>query len=394
MDKAARCNLTHFIPSNFFSNSKDEYIPHEEVSHSSESSDQEIASHVTPKRARKRRRCENQWHRHQKKKPRTEGKEYVGHRNNLVHPSRKLKEYNHRCRYKCNENIPETDKQELFNNFYELPSYDLQTSFLSSCIKKEDVARTKLGAKNNRKFSTKIMLSNKRVCKAFFLKTFDITNRRFTTVCQKTGRLGICETDKRGKASSVNKIDENTRNAIIQHIKLFPRYKSHYFRKDNSETRYLSPDLNITKIKTKLELHERRAEKAVQCKKTDIESHKSANDTVVICFDLQQTLLTPLLTTSKVFYLRQLWTYNFGVHNLISGEADMFTWDETVSSRGSQEIGSCLMQYIKTLPSNITKIIAYSDSCGGQNKNKNICKLFMFLVKATQITKNTYRFHS
>lgn len=64
---------------------------------------------------------------------------------------------------------------------------------------------------------------------------------------------------------------------------------------------------------------------------------------------------------------------------MITDKADMYVWDETVASRGTQEIGTCLIHYITNiLPPSITKTIAYSVSCGGQNKNKNITKLFMF----------------
>lgn len=203
--------------------------------------------HITPKSTRKRRRRESEWKRNARKRLRTEGKEYVGHKNK-VRKCRKLEEYNHMCRYKCNQNIPESDRQKLFDEFYKLPSYDLQSSFLSSCIKKDVVARRSQQTENHKTFSTKITLLNKRVCKPFFLKTFDISNRRFTTVCEKTSSLGICKTDKRGKASSVNKINQETRNAVIQHIRMFPKYKSHYSRKDNMNTRYLSPDLNIAKL--------------------------------------------------------------------------------------------------------------------------------------------------
>lgn len=274
-------------------------------------------------------------------------------------------------------------------------------------------------------------------------------------VCKKTDALGICEVDQRGKQPSVNKIDQDTRDFVIQHIKLFPRYRSHYSRKDNSNTRYLCPELNITKLyslykehcvennkvpaklsyyrrifntefnlrfhkphtdtcsrcdslqniikhsaneasvnsaKIALEIHQRKANKATEAKDLDVTMHKNMTDTTVICFDLQQTLPTPLLTTSKVFYLRQLWTYNFCIHNLITGEAYMYTWDETVAGRGSEEIGSCLIHFIKLLLPNVTKLIAYSDSCGGHNKNKHICKLFMFLTKATHLEEIHHKF--
>lgn len=150
----------------------------------------------------------------------------------------------------------------------------------------------------------------------------------------------------------------------------------------------------------------------MESKLKDIENSKTVNNTAVICFDLQKTLPTPLLTTNKVYYLRQLWTYNFCIFDLINGVSKMYVWHESVASRGSQEIGSCLLhvsflsfyllkvshnqlfsfQFMKSLPPNITKVIAYSDACGGQNKNKNIAKLFMHIVRSTNIEQIDHKF--
>ncbi|CAH1106990.1 unnamed protein product [Psylliodes chrysocephalus] len=149
----------------------------------------------------------------------------------------------------------------------------------------------------------------------------------------------------------------------------------------------------VNTAKVSQTVHHRKAEKARESKQNDSNVNKESTDTFVICFDLQQALPTPHITTSKVFYLRQLWTYNFCIHNLVTGKSDMYVWDETIASRGSQEIGSCLIHYItNAVPQNVTKIIAYSDSCGGQNKNKNIAKLFMYLVKATRIQEIHHKF--
>ncbi|CAH1113385.1 unnamed protein product [Psylliodes chrysocephalus] len=60
--------------------------------------------------------------------------------------------------------------------------------------------------------------------------------------------------------------------------------------------------------------------------------------------------------------------------------------------RESQEIGSCLFHFIKNLPEHITKIVAYSDACGSQNKNKNISKLFMHIVHTTHIERIDHTF--
>uniref|UniRef100_A0A6P7FWF9 Uncharacterized protein LOC114334843 n=1 Tax=Diabrotica virgifera virgifera TaxID=50390 RepID=A0A6P7FWF9_DIAVI len=107
----------------------------------------------------------------------------------------------------------------------------------------------------------------------------------------------------------------------------------------------------------------------------------------------RKNLATPLLTTNKIYYLRQLWTYNFCIHEVISGKSYMYTWNETTAARGSQEVGSCLVKYSKQLPPGVKHLVAYSDSCGGQNKNKNIAKLFMYVVQCTSLERIDHKFY-
>lgn len=90
--------------------------------------------------------------------------------------------------------------------------------------------------------------------------------------------------------------------------------------------------------------------------------------TVAICFDLQKMMPTPKIKNSKAYYLRPLWTYNLNIHNLISGTANMYMWHEGQAGRECQDVASCLLNFIKTLPSHIKHIIAFSDNCGGKIK--------------------------
>lgn len=57
----------------------------------------------------------------------------------------------------------------------------------------------------------------------------------------------------------------------------------------------------------------------------------------------------------------------------------MYVWNESIASRGGQEIGLCLLKHITNhVSSDVSEIIAYPDRCGGQNKN---IKLTMLLKK-------------
>ncbi|XP_055326463.1 uncharacterized protein LOC129580251 [Sitodiplosis mosellana] len=114
--------------------------------------------------------------------------------------------------------------------------------------------------------------------------------------------------------------------------------------------------------------------------RNDIEAAiESKGKTAVLTFDLQKTLETPSLTTSVVFYKRQLWTYNLCVYDEIEKKGYMYVWAENIASRGGQEVGSCLIKHLNNHISNeTTKIILNSDSCPGQNRN---IKLTLFLKK-------------
>lgn len=114
------------------------------------------------------------------------------------------------------------------------------------------------------------------------------------------------------------------------------------------------PDANGSTV-TERELHHRK----VECAKAQIDKAKEGIKTdsshVAICFDLQKTLPTPVLTCTKVYYSRQLWTYNLCVHNLGSGNAYMFLWHEGQASRGCEEIMSCLLKVYRIIaPKNYT----------------------------------------
>lgn len=118
------------------------------------------------------------------------------------------------------------------------------------------------------------------------------------------------------------------------------------------------------KLQSDLELHRRKAELARMCKKEDMELAKGDDAVKVITFDLQRTLPTPLITSNIAYYSRQLWTFNFGIHEDI-GLARMYVWDESVASHGSRELGSCLMNFVSSIPDSIKHVIGWSDSCGG-----------------------------
>lgn len=113
--------------------------------------------------------------------------------------------------------------------------------------------------------------------------------------------------------------------------------------------------------------HHNDAEEAYNIKKQDIAT--SSDNHCVLEFDLQQCLPTPSLESSVAFYKRQLWTFNFTIHDTRSSIASNYTWNETLAKRGANDIGSSLYHYLNNLPSNVSYVTMYSNCCPGQNKN-------------------------
>ena len=100
--------------------------------------------------------------------------------------------------------------------------------------------------------------------------------------------------------------------------------------------------------------HQEKASQGYSSLQTDTDTTKQVNNHWLITFDLMQNLPVPTLTHGSMFCSRQLWVYNFGIHNATSNSASMYIWDETIASRGVDEICSCLQRYNEILPSENT----------------------------------------
>ena len=93
------------------------------------------------------------------------------------------------------------------------------------------------------------------------------------------------------------------------------------------------------------ELHLVKAKHSYQQLKEDSALEKSDPNVLVLTFYLQQSLPTPVLITNIIFYKRQLWTYNLGIHNCRSESGHMYLWHDGMASHGAQKIASCILKY-------------------------------------------------
>lgn len=140
----------------------------------------------------------------------------------------------------------------------------------------------------------------------------------------------------------------------------------------------------------KQETHHEAADLAYAEKTKDKERALSDNSITCFAFDLQQCLPTPHLQTSVSFYKRLYWTFNLSFHDLATNEATCYLWHETIANRGANEIASCIYKQILNLPDNITTVILYSDTCGGQNKNSHVAAMFLYLLQVKPSIKEIH----
>ena len=287
--------------------------------------------------------------------------------------------------------------------------------------------------------------SKKRVCQKFFCKTFAISFRVVDTALAGRGESGaFVGGDKRIGRPAPNKINEDRLQHIRDHINSFPKVLPHYCRK-NTQKQYLSPDLNIKQmyrlyrddycvrmkispvkehkyrdvfthefnlrcftpkkdqcslcnsyyeatgedplLAKKWEEHKQREKESMEEKANDKQRVSKDNTTsfAAVSFDLEAVLVTPHAGDAQIYYKRKLAVYNLTLYETASHQGYCYVWDETEGGRGSNEIGSALIDYLKNLPSTITHVATFSDTCSGQNRNVYVAAAMLF---ATQTIPN------
>ena len=244
----------------------------------------------------------------------------------------------------------------------------------------------------------------------------------------------------RGRRQPHNKTPVKAAEGVKAHIRSFPTMPSHYTRKD-TQREYLPSDLNIKKMhelyseeclkegkepvtsrmyrkifnenfnlsfhvpkkdqcstctvyrnkeaegslteaeEESYQQHLRRKERARKEKESDKEEAMRDPSKHVVTVDLQAVLQAPCGLVSQLYYKRKLSVYNFTVYSLGDGKGTCFIWDETEGKRGSSEIATCILMYLRSLPRTVTDVTIYSDCCGGQNRNRNLTAALMHALK-------------
>ena len=428
-------------------------------------------------KSRKRARNDDKWKRKCAKICRNLGQEYISDKTNKLVPAKRQGvgcNCNARaevanvkwCKYHV---LTQNERDDIFREFYAIGDYNAQNAFLFGLISQNecsDIYVKKRVNKNTSRRHVSFIYHVKncngrqiRVCSKGFCDVFGISKRRLSTA--RGDRKNVSESlndgkdseheesppissklsphvDRRGKHGNYkHKISEEDKKSVIEHIKKFPLYVSHYCRK-KSQKKYIravksvaemyrlyederkavnkncvSYDIYRTIFNTRfnigfkmpytdtckvcdawlakeediipldIRLHQTQATAAYSLlSKFRSECLEENCDYCLITYDLQKALPTPKIPTGIVFYLRQLWVYNLGIHVCNKKTAFMCMWPENIASRGASEIASCLFKVLR-VPENVLnkrKLRFFSDSCSAQNKNNILYYMYYALV--------------
>lgn len=204
---------------------------------------------------RKRRSNPKNWKKNIKKQKRHSGLEYSTKKNRLVDKKSLKPGCKDTCKLKCKNAINEEVRKRIHEQFWShQKSLDMKRQFIASCVHQLPIKKTR--ERNNarqgkRKFTNKyvfeVLGKHITVCKLFFLNTLSISQQSVDTAINKKRDGGLISPDKRGKHVPINKISEEIRNSVRNHISQFPAYESHYSR-ERTKKRYLGNHLNLTKM--------------------------------------------------------------------------------------------------------------------------------------------------
>lgn len=397
---------------------------------------------IKPKTSRKRTRDPESWTRRVAALCREKGESYISYTGKAVLPKNICSGClcTEKCRLKCSTKFSDDKRKLILQDFYSL-DVNSKNSLLFGNITPVDVARQRKNATNHKSHSYKysLVLDNQQihVCKTAFCALYQISRKKVDIIKGKmeSGQSAPSK-DARGRhMNRPHKISDVVEEAVVAHINRFPTEQSHYSRNSNPHKRYLAPNLNMSLMyrlyiedckeqnkpdnylikkstyakifTTKFNLsfshpksdtcskcdsgksnaeHEENVKLGFELMSKDREKALKDKNECYITVDLQQTMPLPKLTTSKAFYLRQIWFYNLGIHVITTKghQSVMQTWTEDVAGRGSAEVVSCLWNFVQTCDNAKMKkkLVVWSDSCAGQNKNfQMICLHQLMLLK-------------
>ena len=406
------------------------------------------------KRGRKRKRDPALWKRNIQKRQRNSGKEYIS-QTGKVRAARKIgSTCSDKCRLKCFTKFSESQRENIFSDYWASGEKRDQKHFVLSHIEKAPVKRQTLQAKTKRSGSFKYFFysenSRVQVCRLFFLNTVSIKQDFIYETFNQQVQPGVIRPSKSGKTNN-KKLPDVVLQGIRNHINSYPRMESHYCRA-LTKKEYLAPDLSISEMYTqyliyckehqietakewayrnvfnyefnlgffrpkkdqcsiclghdndpmpsaesenmyKIHLSNKVAARNIKSEAKAKAENRNEKSSTAAAFDMEQILLCPHGKSGTFYYRRRLGVYNLTVYDYKQGDVYCYMWPESEGRRGSNEVGTCLYNYAKTQhEKGIKELHLFSDNCGGQNRNHFIAFCLWWLRKKFdfKVIKHTF----
>lgn len=165
-------------------------------------------------------------------------------------------------------------------------------------------------------------------------------------------------------------------------------YSFHVPKKDQCGTCTIYDQADDEKKEQLRESHEKhiRNKECVRKLKAQDKTECDPLTTTVAIYDLEKVLNIPQSEVGIFHYKRKYAIYNFTVYDALNAKGYCYVWHYQIAKRGASEIGSCLLKFIESeCARGITNFHFYSDGCAGQNKNRMIFSLYLYISQKYRV---------
>ena len=168
---------------------------------------------------------------------------YVNRKGQIIKP-KQFTYVDCKCRLGCTYNLPRYVREGIFESFWKLGRWDLQTNFILQTTKLLTPRRRTTGSNPSRiNWTRQYFLNDTRVCKITYCSTLQINHMRVDYCMRKISTRSEIK-DQRGKATP-NKTPSFVLERVEQFLKSFPKYHP---PNATSNRAYFHPELNKTKL--------------------------------------------------------------------------------------------------------------------------------------------------
>lgn len=184
------------------------------------------------------------------------GEAYVSRRGKYV-PERHIKNTKdclRTCKFKCSEQINDSDREHIFKAFYSLNANE-KKHFLLNTTERNYVKHSKVSDSQKRKFSFKYFFLVRSVkytvCKNFYLGTLAISQKPVYNVHSGKSDINIPKPDGRGLSeASTHKLPYEVKDRVRRHIMSYRTADSKLVEEFSKRKQYLEPSLTIKQMYT------------------------------------------------------------------------------------------------------------------------------------------------